>query len=121
MKLNRLILGTVLAGMIGPVLASPYCIAVNGGFGNGGTTYIARNFTLPDASKCEPWTGYTKTSTTVIAITSGVACLSGDSTVMTVSVSSADPSYFGNQPVADYIQFCPGGANGCPIGGGQDV
>jgi hypothetical protein len=26
---------------------APYCIAVNGGFGNGGTTFVARNFTLP--------------------------------------------------------------------------
>ena len=42
---------------------APYCIAVNGGFGtSGGTTFVARNFTFPDASKCTPWTGYTKTA-----------------------------------------------------------
>jgi hypothetical protein len=34
----------------------PYCIAVNGGFGSGGTTFVARNFSLPAASKCTPWT-----------------------------------------------------------------
>ncbi len=50
---------------------APYCVAVNGGFGNGGTTFVARNFTLPAASKCSPWTGYTKTASTVVAITGG--------------------------------------------------
>lgn len=88
---------------------APYCIAVNGGFGNSGysgSTFVARNFTMPDASKCNPWTGYTKTSATVIFTTSGTACLSSDSTALTVSVSSADPWYLGaGQMAADYIQL----------------
>jgi hypothetical protein len=85
---------------------APYCIAVNEGFGNGGTTFVARNFTLPAASKCSPWTGYTKTASTVIAMTSGSACLSTDNTTLTVSVTSADPSYFGaGTIVGDYIQM----------------
>ncbi len=85
---------------------APYCIAVGGGFGNGGSTFVARNFSLPDASKCSPWTGYTKTSATVIFTTSGTACLSSDSTALTVSVSSADPDYLGVSKLAvDYIKM----------------
>ena len=85
---------------------APYCIATAGGFGNGGSTFVARNFTLPDASKCTPWTGYTKTSATVIFTTSGTACLSSDSTALTVSVSSADPDYIGaGKLAADYIKM----------------
>jgi hypothetical protein len=51
--------------------AEPYCIAVNGGFGFGGTTFVARNFSQPGEGKCTPWTGYTKTADTVILTTSG--------------------------------------------------
>jgi hypothetical protein len=79
---------------------------VNGGFGNSGTTFVARNFTLPTEGKCSPWSGYTKTASTVILMTSGTSCLSSDSTALTVSVSSADPSYFPiGQLTADYIQL----------------
>jgi hypothetical protein len=85
---------------------APYCIAVNGGFGYGGTTFVARNFTLPAASKCSSWTGYTKTASTVIATTSGTACLSSDNTALTVSVTSANPWFFGaGVIVGDYIQM----------------
>ena len=94
---------------------APYCIAVNGGFGNSGysgSTFVARNFTMPDASKCNPWTGYTKTSATVIFTTSGTACLSSDSTALTVSVSSADPDYLGVGATAnDYIKMSRASAN----------
>jgi hypothetical protein len=124
MNLNRLMITTVttvLAG-IAPVYASPYCIAVNGGFGNGGTSFVARNFALPDASKCTPWTGYTKTSATVIFTTNGTACLSDDWTVLTVSVSSADPDYLGvGQIASDYIRVCPENVTSCPLGSGTDV
>ena len=85
---------------------APYCIAVNGGFGGGGTTFVARNFTLPTESKCTPWSGYTKTASTVILITSGTSCLSTDSKALTVSVSSADPWFVGaGQIVSDYIEL----------------
>jgi hypothetical protein len=123
MNFNRLLVTTVLAGLIAaPVYAtSPYCIAVNGGFGNGGTSFVARNFTMPDASKCNPWTGYTKTSATVILTTSGTACLSSDGNVMTVSVASADPDYLGSGTlVSDYIRLCPAGVTSCPLGSGED-
>jgi hypothetical protein len=72
-------------------------------------TFVARNFSLPAASKCTPWSGYTKTASTVILTTSGTSCLSSDSTALTVSVSSADPSYLGAaQLAADYIQLSRG-------------
>jgi hypothetical protein len=99
-------------GLIAPLQSfaadGPYCIAASGGFGapDFGTTFVARNFSLPAASKCTAWTGYTKTASTVILTTSGTACLSSDSTALTVSVTSADPSYFPvNQLTADYIQL----------------
>jgi hypothetical protein len=121
MRFNRLIAITGLAALVAaPVYAQPFCVAVNGGFGNGGTSFVARNYTAPDASHCSPWTGYTKTASTVILITNGVACLSDDSSLLTVSVVSSDPSFVGNNPVADYITFCPTGVTNCLIGGGQD-
>jgi hypothetical protein len=103
----------VLSVLLAPVYSfaagpEPYCIAVNGGFGtSGGTTFVARNFTLPDASKCTPWSGYTKTGATVILTTGGTSCLSNDSKALTVSLSSADPDYFGGGGAlgVDYIQL----------------
>jgi len=98
---------------------APYCIAVNGGFGNGGTTFVARSFSLPTASKCTPWSGYTKTASTVILTTSGTSCLSTDSKALTVSVSSADPWFVGaGQIVSDYIQLAR--ANATESFTGQD-
>jgi hypothetical protein len=85
---------------------APYCVAVNGGFGNGGTTFVARSFSFPEASKCTPWSGYTKTASTVILTTGGTSCLSSDSKALTVSVSSADPWFLGaGQFAADYIEL----------------
>jgi hypothetical protein len=85
---------------------APYCIASGGGFGNGGSTYVARNFPFPEANKCSPWAGYTKTSATVIFTTNGTACLSSDSLALTVSVSSADPDFLGvGATAADYIKL----------------
>jgi hypothetical protein len=100
----------VLLAVLAPVAATaapaPYCVAVNGGFGSGGSTFVARNFSMPAASTCTPWTGYTKTSATVIFTTSGTACLSSDSKALTVSVSSADPDFLGaGVQAADYIKM----------------
>ena len=97
----------LLLGLIAPMqsfAAEPYCIAVGGGFGNGGTTFVARSFSLPATSKCTPWSGYTKTASTVILTTSGTSCLSSDGIALTVSVISADPLYLGaGEIAADYI------------------
>jgi hypothetical protein len=102
----------VLSLLLAPIhsfAAEPYCIAVEGGFGHGGTTFVARSFSLPAEGKCTPWSGYTKTASTVILMTSGTSCLSSDNKALTVSVSSADPSYIGaGQLAADYIQLSRG-------------
>jgi hypothetical protein len=122
MNFNRLAVMTGLAALAAaPVYATPYCLAVGGGFGHGGTSFVARNFTLPTANTCNPWTGYTKTASSVVLITSGTACLSSDSKVLTVSVFSADPAFLGSGNQAlDYIQLCPVGVKSCPLGGGSD-
>ena len=103
----------VLSALLAPIHSfaagpQPYCIAVNGGFGtSGGTTFVARNYTLPTEGKCSTWSGYTKTAATVILTTGGTSCLSSDSKALTVSLSSADPSYFGGGGAlgVDYIQL----------------
>jgi len=115
---------SLLLGLFTPVysFAAHYCIAVGGGFGNGGTTFIGAGFAEPAPGHCTPWSGFTKTASTVILTTTGTGCLSSDGKVLTVSVSSADPAYFGpGQIHSDYIQLCPAGVNGCPIGGGRDT
>jgi hypothetical protein len=103
-QLSLAVLSLSLAPVHSFAAEASYCIAVNGGFGNGGTTFVARNFSMPGENKCTPWAGYTKTADTVILTTGGTSCLSSDGTALTVSVSSADPSYFA-QPGVDYIQL----------------
>jgi hypothetical protein len=90
--------------------ASSYCIATDGGFGppSFGTTFIEPSFAIPSAGKCESWTGFTKTASTVVLMTSGIACLSSGGKGLTVAVSSQDPSYLGTNPTGgstDYITF----------------
>jgi hypothetical protein len=83
-----------------------YCIAVDGGFGHGGTTFIGTGFAVPGEGNCTPWSGFTKTASSVISTTSGTGCLSSDGKALTVSVLNADPSFFGTgQTRADYIQL----------------
>jgi hypothetical protein len=95
-----------------------FCIAVNGGFGPSlGTTYIDPAFTVPAENKCTTWSGYTKTATTVILISNGAACLSSTGKTLTVSVSNADPEFFGSTPEADYIQLTRAGSSGTFTGG----
>jgi hypothetical protein len=84
----------LLLGLVAPVQSfaaeQPYCIAVGGGLGDGGTTFVA---------------GYTKYAIVILTST-GVACLSSDSTALTVSVSSNDPAWLNTlPPVNDYIQL----------------
>jgi hypothetical protein len=99
----------LLLGLIAPVspaATASYCIAVDGGFGHGGTTFIGSGFAVPAEGACTPWTGFTKTAGTVILTTSGAGCLSSDGKALTISVSSADPSYLGEgQLGSDYIQL----------------
>lgn len=96
-----------------------FCIAVGGGFGppNDGTTYVNPNFTVPAENKCTTWSGYTKTASTVVIISNGAACLSSTGKTLTVSVSNADPEFFGTTPEADYIQLTRSGSSGTFTGG----
>jgi hypothetical protein len=113
----------LLLGLIAPVYsyAANYCIAVGGGFGSGGTSFMGINFALPDDGKCQPWSGFTKTASTVILTTTGTGCLSSNGKVLTVSVFSTDPAFLGAGAFgSDYIQLCPGGGTSCTNGGGTD-
>jgi hypothetical protein len=96
---------------------SPFCIATAGGFGSGGTTFVAPGFIVPAENKCTPWSGFTKTATTVILTTSGGACLSTTGKTLTVSVSSADPDFVGTNPASDYIQLTRPSSSGSFTGG----
>jgi hypothetical protein len=93
-----------------------FCIATGGGFGSGGTTFVEPGFTVPGENKCTQWSGFTKTASTVILNTSGAACLSSTGKTLTVSVFSADPSFFAN-PQADYIQLTRSSSTGSFTGG----
>jgi hypothetical protein len=99
--------------------AADYCIATNGGFGKGGSSFIGKGFTLPTAGRCLPWSGFVKTATTVVAISSGTGCRSTDGLVLEFTISSTDPAYLGAGVIgSDHIKFCPGGTATCPFGGG---
>jgi len=114
----------LLLGLLAPVYgnaanAANYCVAVGGGFGNGGTSFIAIDFTLPSAGLCTPWAGFTKT--TAILITTGTACTSTTGSVLTISVFNTDPENVGaGKLVADYIQLCRNGGTDCAAGVGSD-
>jgi hypothetical protein len=81
-----------------------FCIATAGGFGHGGTTFLGYAFDVPAESGCKPWSGFTKSESTVVLITYGTACLDSDGKILSVALSSADPSFFGTGNVGiDYI------------------
>ena len=94
-----------------------FCIATAGGFGGGGTTFVAPSFTVPSVNKCTTWSGFTKTATTVILNTSGAACLSSTGKTLTVSVSSLDPDFLGTNPASDYIKLTRASSTGTFSGG----
>jgi|SRR3954447_12128384 len=94
-----------------------FCIATAGGFGKGGTTFVAPTFTVPAKNKCTAWSGWTKTASTVILNTSGAACVSSTGKKMTVSVFSTDPAFFGNTAPTDYIKLTRASASGLFTGG----
>lgn len=116
LKAIPLFLGLALSAS--PALASNFCVAVNNGFGHGGTSYVGPSFALPAANNCKPWSGYTKTAATIITIATGTGCLSSNGKVLTLSVFDADPQFFGSGVIGnDYIQICPTAVTGCPING----
>jgi hypothetical protein len=111
----------LMLGLVAPLCsnAADYCIATNGGFGNGGSSFIGKGFVLPAAGLCAPWSGFTKTASTVIAISTGTGCRSTDGKVLELTISSTDPAFLGSGTLgSDHIKFCPAGAATCPFGGG---
>jgi hypothetical protein len=113
----------VLLGLAVPITSfatTHYCIAVNSGFGKGGTTFVGINFTVPSSGACSPWSGFTKTASTVVLTTIGTGCLSSDGKVFTLAASSFDPDFLGDSPSSDYIEFCVKSGT-CPIGSGRDI
>jgi hypothetical protein len=100
-----------------PPAATNFCITTAGGFGHGGTTFVAPTFTVPAKNKCTAWSGWTKTATTVVLNTSGAACVSSSGKTMTVSVFSIDPDFFGTTAVTDYITLTRASASGSFTGG----
>jgi len=117
-------LAVLMLGALAPLssYASNYCIAVGGGFGSGGATFVGTGFAVPAAGTCAHWSGFTKAFSSVILSTSGSGCLSSDGKVLTFSFSSADPSFYGSGvAVNDWIRMCPAGTKNCTIGGGVDA
>jgi hypothetical protein len=108
----------LLLGLIAPssVFATEhYCIAVNGGFGNGGTTFIGTGFAVPAEGQCIPWSGFTKTASTVILTTTGTGCLSSNGEALTLSLISASPTFLGtgaNNLGTDYIELSRSSSTG---------
>jgi|ERR1700722_6868854 len=95
-----------------------FCIATAGGFGGGGTTFVGPSFAVPAQNACTTWSGFTKTASSVILSTSGGACLSSTGKTLTVSVSSADPDFFGADSMhSDYIQLTRSSSTGSFTGG----
>lgn len=122
-KTSHLVL---MIGLVAPIpsYAANFCVKVNGGFGNGGTTFVGKGFAVPAAGACKVWTGYLKTASSVIAHSTGSGCLSSDGIVLTLSILSTDPSFLGSgETASDHIRICPGGSAGCPtgVGVGTDV
>jgi hypothetical protein len=118
LKLSSKGILTFAAGQTFPGGGAPFCIATAGGFGSGGTTFVGPSFTVPAENKCTPWSGFTKTASTVILITNGAACLSSTGETLTVSVSSADPPFLGaGSTESDYIQLTRTSASGSFTGG----
>jgi hypothetical protein len=111
----------LMLGLIAPLSsnAANFCIATNGGFGNGGSSFVGIGFVLPAAGLCVPWSGLTKTASSVIAIATGTGCRSTDGKVLELTISSTDPAFLGSGVIgSDHIKFCPAGAATCPFGGG---
>jgi hypothetical protein len=103
-KKSHLLLLLGLAAPASSFATDRFCIASDGGFGHGGTTYVGYGFDVPSENGCKPWSGFTKTAGTVVLITTGTACLDTDGKVLTVALSSADPAFVGATNVAlDYI------------------
>lgn len=104
----------------GPI-SQDFCIAVNGGFGAGGTTFVGKGFVSPPNGTCKPWSGIMRTAATVVGTSTGAACMSHDAKLLTVSLHTTAPEFLGIGTTAtDHIELCPSAATlGCPAHAGQ--
>jgi hypothetical protein len=121
LKTSHLVL---MAGLMAPLpsYAANFCVKIGAGFGNGGSSFVGKGFALPAAGACKAWAGYVKTATSVIANSTGGACLSTTGGVLTLTIISTNPSFLGaGQTSVDHIRLCPTGAAGCPTGAGQSI
>ena len=120
--MNKLMKGLMLVLAIFSLNAhADYCIAVSGGAGNGGATFVGTNFTVPAKGACKPWSGIMKTGITVVGTSVGTACLSDDGKLFTVSLQSTAPEFLGLGVIStDHIELCPLSLTlGCPAHNGQ--
>jgi hypothetical protein len=101
--------------------AADFCVAVNGGFGSGGTTFVGKGFIRPLRGTCKPWAGIVKTASTVVGTSTGAACMSDDGKLLTITLQTTDPEFFGNGTgVTDHVELCPlASTAGCPASSGQ--
>jgi hypothetical protein len=102
-------------------IAQDFCVAVNGGFGSGGTTFVGKGFVAPANGTCKPWSGIMRTATTVVGTSDGAACMSNDAKLLTISLQTTAPEFLGIGTLAsDHIELCPNAATlGCPAHAGQ--
>ena len=97
-------------------LLQDLCVAVGGGFGKGGETFVGKEFTSPTAGTCKPWSGVVKAGTTVVLTSTGAACLSNDGVLLTIVLQSMNHEFLGSgASMTDQIELCPKGPSGCPV------
>ena len=60
----------LMLGLVAPLCsnAADFCIATNGGFGNGGSSFIGKGFALPAGGAWLPWWGLTKNASSLIGL-----------------------------------------------------
>jgi hypothetical protein len=96
-------------------LRQDFCVAINGGFGSGGDTFVGKEFT-PTAGECKPWAGVVKAGSTVELTSTGAGCLSDDGVRLTLTLHSQGTDFLGpGVESIDYIELCPKGSTGCPV------
>ena len=101
-------------------LLQDFCVAVSGGFGSGGETFVGKEFISPTKGTCKPWAGIIKSNSTVVWTSTGAACLSDDGKLLTIVLQSTDPTFAGNASITDTIELCPLASTlGCPASSGQ--
>jgi len=97
-------------------LLQDFCVAVDGGFGSGGETFVGKEFISPTAGTCKPWAGVVKAGTTVVLTSSGAGCLSDDGVLLTITLQSMNHDFLGpGVSATDQIELCPKGPSGCPV------